>query len=603
MRRNPVRIVAALLLAALVAAPPARARDLIPPNDNFADATVVDELPYTSVRDLGLATREPKEPLCGLVGGSIWYRYDAIAATELGVWLRWDSSAVVAVYEGTQLGALASVSGCEESARFTTVPGTTYYVQVSFRLPYLPSIPHDNAVITVSALGAIEGVVRDDLGVPAAGVCVHAWPLEAGYDWGAYGIRTDADGRYRVPRLAPGRYAVEFGCYEDLYEREAWNDRTEGWDSVTVPGGQTVAGIDAELIRRSGIRGTFFDDGGNPIAYGGCPIAYDAATGGIVADSYADENGRYLMPIRPGTYKVFFSCTYARSARWYPAAETFEDAAEITVAAREVVSGIDARLPAWTQPPGDTIETAIEIDALPFAVNGKFGDARYEEQDRAMCDGYDHASLWLRYTAASDEPLVVSIDDEVPLYSIWLVTSAGMDRISCTDDNDGLRSAAFTPEPGGTYLIQVATWNRRTARITADTATGPAEHVFSAAVPCASACPYSPRSVCQSSSGAPPGSWDDVDVTVPGTVEGRVPAYMVVDLAPGIDRDVFICDTQGRFVAQGANTLTQDCSAMPIGCRETIAVGVQPGQQYVIRVYNWSDVQPAPGTILFVVQR
>lgn len=62
---------------------------------------------------------------------------------------------------------------------------------------------------------------------------------------------SDADGGYRLPSLAPGRYLVEFaaGCGTPGYAAQWWHDASSAATAtiVRVPASATSSGIDATL--------------------------------------------------------------------------------------------------------------------------------------------------------------------------------------------------------------------------------------------------------------------------------------------------------------------------------------------------------------------
>jgi hypothetical protein len=126
-----------LVLAFAFAAFPGAARADAPPNDNFANATIIDpaSLPYSDPVDSSEATTEPGEPgPCGGYGRSVWY---AITPTESGL-IQIDSGGsatfnVVTAYSGATLDTLSS-QGCAYSGSAVNLhasAGTAYYIQIS----------------------------------------------------------------------------------------------------------------------------------------------------------------------------------------------------------------------------------------------------------------------------------------------------------------------------------------------------------------------------------------------------------------------------------------------------------------------------------------
>jgi len=110
------------------------------PNDDFADALVLSELPTTEKVDTRLATSEPGEPVAAGSGNSVWYRW---TPDENGVARVYNCdfwpSADYTVFTGSALGELSQVATGEggsntcangEGAEFEADEGTTYSIRV-----------------------------------------------------------------------------------------------------------------------------------------------------------------------------------------------------------------------------------------------------------------------------------------------------------------------------------------------------------------------------------------------------------------------------------------------------------------------------------------
>ncbi|HEX9697674.1 MAG TPA: carboxypeptidase regulatory-like domain-containing protein [Actinomycetota bacterium] len=592
MRSDPFRIVAVLLVAAFVAVPPAHARDLIPPNDNFADATVVDEFPYRSVRDLALATREQDEPLCSVTPGTIWYRIGPDVADQLLVSVAY-AQASLAVFEGTSLDSLSLVSDCYlQNAIVRPRAGVATYVQVAWDRPET-SVPYDHVAVVFDRLGAITGRVTDDqTGLPVSGACVHLEPEEY-TEIGIQGVLTAADGTYVLTLVPSGRYRVRFGCFGEPYRVEYWNDDPFEGAWVTVRGGAVTDGIDAALRRIEAIVGTVRDAGGTPVRRA-CINVHRDSDQSYQGDVWTKDDGTYAIGVAPGAYKIYVGCAWPLRSEWYADAQDFEDATLIQVTQGADTTGIDVTLDPSVEPPGDTLETAIAIPSVPFSIEAQFRDAGYAS-GLLPCEeaGPD---LWFSYTAAAAEPLALTVHDPAPTFTVWERTAAGYDVVACTHDDDRRVALSFLPEPGHTYLIQVTVSRSRNAVFTADEALGTTRPVFAATVPCGLTCDFSPAVVCEDDPGPPPGSWDDILVTVPALVEGSVPTHLVAVVPPVADRDLVVCRPSGtdRFVALAAG---------PAQEQEGVAVPIAAGEQYVIRVFNWADAVPVTGRIGYRVAR
>jgi len=107
-----------------------------PPNDDFANATTVDTLPFTDTVDATGATLETGEPTpsCGFgaPSGSIWWTFTPSTSESVSASVNAVFSTEVAAYTGTSLGNLTSL-GCRAFGQTLTIhvdAGTTVYFQV-----------------------------------------------------------------------------------------------------------------------------------------------------------------------------------------------------------------------------------------------------------------------------------------------------------------------------------------------------------------------------------------------------------------------------------------------------------------------------------------
>lgn len=163
------------------------------PNDNFADAAVVSEIPSTMDVDPQLAISEPGEPdhPGNGEGNSVWYRWTPVKSGFARIYNcdYWAGSRI-AVYTGSSLGSLELVASgkgggpCSEpiEARFHVAKGTTYSIAVeghsgkgwklSTSFGWVPQ-----RLLTVSKNGS-GTVVSDPAGIECGGIC------EAGFYWG-----------------------------------------------------------------------------------------------------------------------------------------------------------------------------------------------------------------------------------------------------------------------------------------------------------------------------------------------------------------------------------------------------------------------------------
>ncbi|NOZ56221.1 MAG: hypothetical protein GXO73_05430, partial [Calditrichaeota bacterium] len=169
-------------------------------------------------------------------------------------------------------------------------------VEVDFALqPFVPAV--------------IQGAVRDVAGNPIADI--HVW---ARCDSPFYFERdtwTDPNGYYAISELPPGRYIVE--AYGDLWARQFY-DHVASWDSATyvyAGPGQTVMGIDFDLLPGGAIQGTVWDaETGQPLE--GAHIRAEVISDSLSPWTYWFEmwvesgpDGQYTIGgLPPGKYLV-----------------------------------------------------------------------------------------------------------------------------------------------------------------------------------------------------------------------------------------------------------------------------------------------------------
>src|SRR5919197_3147938 len=102
-----------------------------PANDDFDNATVITDLPFTDAINTQDATTAPDDPDCGGADKSVWYSFTPsstmdVVADSTGS----DYSASVSAWTGSR-GALTRVSCDFNRSLFQVVSGETYYIMVS----------------------------------------------------------------------------------------------------------------------------------------------------------------------------------------------------------------------------------------------------------------------------------------------------------------------------------------------------------------------------------------------------------------------------------------------------------------------------------------
>ena len=103
-----------------------------PPNDDFDNATVIPDLPFTETLDTLLATSAPDDPTnCAGTSLSVWYALTpSTDITIVASTVASDYAADIAVYSG-QRGALTPVACGFREVNFSATAGTTYYFMVT----------------------------------------------------------------------------------------------------------------------------------------------------------------------------------------------------------------------------------------------------------------------------------------------------------------------------------------------------------------------------------------------------------------------------------------------------------------------------------------
>ena len=129
-----------ILLAGLIGAQP-KASAQAPPNDNFANATVLSGMsPTINGTNVG-ATKESGEPSAApyndSYGQSVWYRWNAPVSGGVTFTATGNFNNAVGIYTGLYVNQLAQqtefqlgVGTTTSSATFNAVAGTTYYILV-----------------------------------------------------------------------------------------------------------------------------------------------------------------------------------------------------------------------------------------------------------------------------------------------------------------------------------------------------------------------------------------------------------------------------------------------------------------------------------------
>jgi hypothetical protein len=139
------------------------ARADAPANDDIANATVINSLPFTDALDTSEATTAPGDPSCAGNGPTVWYEFTSPATTNLAIDVNTFGSGfdtTVSVYEsdnGTlvQLACNDDTGSLQSQVRLLAEAGRTYFVMVgsfssgpggplSFSVQEISPPPNDN---------------------------------------------------------------------------------------------------------------------------------------------------------------------------------------------------------------------------------------------------------------------------------------------------------------------------------------------------------------------------------------------------------------------------------------------------------------------------
>jgi len=257
--------------------------------------------------------------------------------------------------------------------------------------------------------GSISGTVTDASGkpvgkaeivayLPSADSSSMTYPTKPGLIAGRQNTAyADPDGNYVVQGLKAGKYLVvamvqmEWNPVYQWYRNAPTASRA---DTVLVKSGETTRGIDIRIPISSyfgSISGKVVDLDGEPVANAGIYVQTPSSSilGGSWTSRYVltDSKGLYRADkLPPGNYYV--SCWAQigwRSAyRWWPDAETYEQAKAVVVESDSLVKNIDFRLPlkpetgsvagAVRSTEGKPLKNAsIQLQSYPASDGGKGG--------------------------------------------------------------------------------------------------------------------------------------------------------------------------------------------------------------------------------------
>lgn len=228
------------------------------------------------------------------------------------------------------------------------------YSRLGFSIAFVERTPRQ---IPLVRGGIITGRVTDRAtGEPLQGIRVRA-----GQDRDVF---TDAEGRYLVHVEARATRVgfLRAGAHTDY--ASMWYPGAHYWaaGTVSVAAGETVVGIDASLVRGSGITGVVRDAVGAPVE-GACvfpypsdwPYLYVLGPDELEVSRCTDAAGRYtLTALLPGSYQVLFRIGEGYIPTdwvWYGGTYEWLEAADVAVDPYDITSGVDLVVPSAS---GDT---------------------------------------------------------------------------------------------------------------------------------------------------------------------------------------------------------------------------------------------------------
>lgn len=595
-------------------------------NDDYAGATAFSSLPFAAEADMTYATRKPTEPTyCsrGKTNPTVWFSFTAPASSEvlLQTWGT-DGDSSIAVFTGSSEAELQRVTcdyqydDYEDTLAFEAVAGTTYAIQVETSLAA-------HLVFSATRSSAIRGTVVDRAGTPVTNACVAAFDEnENDIDW----AWTYAGGSYEFADLPPGgSYRLRVSdCYGGDAVVPQWysgKSSFETADVITTVAGQTST-ADFTVSTAAVLTGIVRYDDGTPASHiclgisGGYYYTMGTST---------DEDGRYRIvaptdwpfTIRMGCGKPGYPWQYHDGAR------SHEDATFVTV-----TGGVDT-------------ETTLDLimHGVPIPANDNFADAialpldattTVEMQDMSVepgeptCSRYTDRSVWYTVTPDFTGGLELDTPSEASIGVYQGESLESVANIACfdgsifSDDPEEIHVVDVTA--GQTYYVQIGYefWTGPQSKVSfhAGRPHGRTDVLFDAAdTPCLNTCPFntgllvtgdaeypmtdSAEAACAAEPTSLPGTWQDHPLTVPAAVDGVTPTVLRWEMYPKVDWDGYICraepDEYGfRYVAHGTLGGNQpECEEIGgTACAEDIRAFVRPGDELILRAYNWADTEP-----------
>ncbi|HTM22017.1 MAG TPA: carboxypeptidase regulatory-like domain-containing protein [Kofleriaceae bacterium] len=306
--------------------------------------------------------------------------------------------------------------------------------------------PSDKLELLMTPESVLAGrVVEAGTDTPVAGAMVSAQSWNDG-DGGDGSDRTDADGRFRITRLSPGRYKPQATADGRWGEARA---------SVLLGLGQTVEDVVIEVHPAFMVTGKVVIDDGNgatrPCERGNVSLQDSARDHGDAAEIGPGGQVR-MRALFPGTYEVTVDCTDQLAAEEYPPV---------------VVADADVADQVWTVGAGATVVVAVTgTGGRPIAG----ADVRLEARKRTRRSGWSSeetdaaGQVRLRGLVPGGYLLHVDTDDHLDPEPRPVEVAAGEQRFEVALADGGsihgvVVDAAGAPVPGATVLIRGDRWS------------------------------------------------------------------------------------------------------------------------------------------------
>jgi photosystem II stability/assembly factor-like uncharacterized protein/5-hydroxyisourate hydrolase-like protein (transthyretin family) len=148
--------------------------------------------------------------------------------------------------------------------------------------------------------------------------------------------------RFSIGALPAGSYKLSINPGEAGFVRQWYPNKTDAASAepLTVTAGATTGGIEVALAAGGGsISGKVSGSTDNPYVFAPVKL-YDWYSGGLVAESWTNPDGSYLLTGLPdASYKLLF--TLHQLDRWYRTAGETAEASPVVVSGGGAVTGID----------------------------------------------------------------------------------------------------------------------------------------------------------------------------------------------------------------------------------------------------------------------